>query len=377
MQNEKLSEKKTNLDKYGFREIHSDGDKDANSNESPCDKCKKDVVSGDKAMSCDVCSTWSHISCIKGMTVPVYDALVNGNKSSGLKWFCPNCLDRFLALEKMGKAKVEPTCTIGTQTTAVIQNEQDSPLEVNDAEEAGSSNLERYGNNTGNGKFNVHTFRFNQNREESKPLPICKGYRYGRCTQGANCKFSHPAKCLRYCRNGRDGCGEGFRTCNLLHPVLSRNSLNYKHCFDPDCTLTHLKGTIRKVDEGIEFGIARFNNMQRQYDQTFSGTIADAPMPICEYMPKNTSGPLPMVNGQQSRFIPFPNIEQPSVSLSRPNGGNMRPMQSHKPTPNDFLDLKHMLLQLKEQVASLAMCIPGMQVLPPSMQKQATCMPQI
>ena len=83
----KICQKKTNLDKYGFCEMHTDRNQNANNNESelPCDKCKKEVASGDKAMSCDLCSNWSRISCIKGMTESTDDALLNGNKCNGLK----------------------------------------------------------------------------------------------------------------------------------------------------------------------------------------------------------------------------------------------------------------------------------------------------
>ena len=51
--------------------MHTDRNQDASNNdsESPCDKCKKEVVSdSDKALSCDLCLNWCHFSCIEGMT---------------------------------------------------------------------------------------------------------------------------------------------------------------------------------------------------------------------------------------------------------------------------------------------------------------------
>ena len=87
--------------------------------------------------------------------------------------------------------------------------------------------------------------------------PICKKYRHGICQEGNKCKFSHPAKCLDYCRYGRDGCSEGFNKCKLLHPILCRGSLNYNQCFDSTCTLAHLKGTKRFSDQNL-------SNKQRQ-----------------------------------------------------------------------------------------------------------------
>ena len=84
-------------------------------------------------------------------------------------------------------------------------------------------------------------------------ISICKNYKYGSYNDGNSCKYSHPPKCLNYCRYGKEGCNEGYKKCNKLHPVLCRNSLNHGHCFDEKCTLAHLKGTKRfpSLDQGV------------------------------------------------------------------------------------------------------------------------------
>ena len=56
-------------------------------------------------------------------------------------------------------------------------------------------------------------------------------------------------KCLDYCRYGRDGCKDGFSSCKLLHPVLCKSSLNHRQCYNSNCTLAHLKGTIRNLED--------------------------------------------------------------------------------------------------------------------------------
>ena len=245
--------------------------------QSPCDKCKKEVVSGVKAMSHDLRSNWSHISCIKGMTELMYDALLNGNKCNGLKWFCPNYLDCIVAVKKTGNAKVKTTCinTTRTQTssvcisTAVTPNQHDSRLETNDAEEAGSSHLGSPGNDAGTGRSSIYAIQNNQNRKDTfRTLLICRYYRIGKCNKGENYIFRHPAKCIKYCRSEREGCGGGFHECQLLHPELCWNFLESRECNGKDCTRAHQKETIRKsVKEKFHNGYHRLDQRSIHYQK--------------------------------------------------------------------------------------------------------------
>ena len=51
--------------------------------------------------------------------------------------------------------------------------------------------------------------------------------------------------CLDYCHYGREGYSGGFTKCKLLHLVLCRGSLRKNECFDPNCPLADVKGTVR------------------------------------------------------------------------------------------------------------------------------------
>ena len=85
-----------------------------------------------------------------------------------------------------------------------------------------------------------------RNQYNNDTTIICHQYRLGKCNKEEQCVYKHPSKCINYCRYGHEGCGGGFRQCQLLHPVMCCNSLNNRECFDLDCTLTHLKGTVRR-----------------------------------------------------------------------------------------------------------------------------------
>ena len=55
--------------------------------ESFCGHCKSIVLPTDKALSCEVCSTWWHITCVD-VTATKYKFLMN---NTDIFWFCPNC----------------------------------------------------------------------------------------------------------------------------------------------------------------------------------------------------------------------------------------------------------------------------------------------
>ena len=55
--------------------------------ESNCGQCKLAVLPQDKALSCEVCAVWWHISCVD-VTATKYKFLMN---NTDLHWFCPCC----------------------------------------------------------------------------------------------------------------------------------------------------------------------------------------------------------------------------------------------------------------------------------------------
>ena len=161
--------------------------------------CNDIVVEECKAISCDICNGWCHDKCASNEDlVKLLEALSannDDNKILGvLLWMCPNCAN---ASETKSK-----TIQISKNTCTMIDIDSD---------------MEKHSDSSRN--------------------PICKKYRRGVC-HDENCRFSHPAKCLAYCRYGRDGCSGGYNNCKLLHPVLCRGSLNYKSVFRPILSLS-------------------------------------------------------------------------------------------------------------------------------------------
>ena len=57
----------------------------------PCGICQKEVKSKHKAICCDLCDQWIHISCNK-LTKTDYNKMMNSN----LLWFCKKCLKKEL-----------------------------------------------------------------------------------------------------------------------------------------------------------------------------------------------------------------------------------------------------------------------------------------
>ena len=182
------------------------------SEECKCNICSEKVEEADdKVIGCDICETWCHEKCVgsSGLLKLLHEVAKANSHSSdisflgNLLWVCPKCLT--------GPPK------------AVSISKDSCSLD----------------------KPNARTIQTEGNLSSSITKPICKDYRHGLCNKGDTCQFSHPDKCLNYCRYGKKGCNSGFANCKLLHPVLCRNSLNKGVCFDSKCTLAHLKGTVR------------------------------------------------------------------------------------------------------------------------------------
>ena len=83
---------------------------------------------------------------------------------------------------------------------------------------------------------------------------VCEDYRRGKCVHGISgkkvvggevCKFSHPKKCLKWCKYGKNhryGCNKGDE-CNKFHPLLCKFALKKVYCRSRNCTYAHPKGT--------------------------------------------------------------------------------------------------------------------------------------
>ena len=56
----------------------------------PCGQCSLNVNSDDKALCCDGCNQWVHVSCDHFISESVYDNFVGSPTSD--PWFCSNCI---------------------------------------------------------------------------------------------------------------------------------------------------------------------------------------------------------------------------------------------------------------------------------------------
>ena len=85
---------------------------------------------------------------------------------------------------------------------------------------------------------------------------VCIPYMRGNCphgklgfneVDGEQCRNLHPKKCFRWMSGGHHevhGCTKG-PDCEYNHPVLCKNSVRYRKCFNTNCTFTHLRFTKR------------------------------------------------------------------------------------------------------------------------------------
>lgn len=91
------------------------------------------------------------------------------------------------------------------------------------------------------------------NQHQVKHPQTCKYYKQNKCKYGIsgdNCSHSHPRPCPKLLQHGLDrklGCTLGKR-CPNFHPIICRDSLWHRKCYNRHCTYLHLKGTKRHRD---------------------------------------------------------------------------------------------------------------------------------
>ena len=185
---------------------------------------------------------------------------------------------------------------------------------------------------------------------------VCPHYKKGKCRHGASgknlvdgklCMYVHPRKCLRYCRFGTDAYKGCSGSCNLLHPILCKNSLNSGQCLLQNCTFAHLAGTKRHItpilpntyENDFNTHIVQNNGVSVPHSRHFS-------------LPWNAQVQYPNVQYQGSqRFIPPQNY--------RYNGNDFPPLQNreegqrHMSSTIKYLqDSVHYLLQNSNSASS-------------------------
>ena len=115
--------------------------------------------------------------------------------------------------------------------------------------------------------------------------PICDKYRTGKCPHGLRgnklvdghkCPKSHPKRCIKFCKNGKNGrygCSKG-ENCKYYHPVLCKFSLRNRICTNKECTFVHLKGTKREQPLPDQEPSRAINNASRQMPRPTEPNVA-------------------------------------------------------------------------------------------------------
>ena len=260
-------------------------------------------IDSEEFVTCFECKLIFHPEC-NGVDPNLYK-LLNENKSPGLSWLwrCDTCivpgdflgrvsssldsvsdlilrkfndlketLDKSITeqinnkIEDLNK-KLEKEIPTSSETTNPLQTglpPKDSTSTADDAED--NNNLDN----------NLNTHKDTDQYMVKKSKPICKYYIKGICRHGSSgrkivggneCVFDHPRKCQKYCKFGHDITNGCSGPCNLFHPILCTNSINYKQCLRPECTFTHLVGTIRhrNPEQNINSRYSNFNNRKSPY----------------------------------------------------------------------------------------------------------------
>ena len=83
---------------------------------------------------------------------------------------------------------------------------------------------------------------------DPKSFPnICPDFLAFKCKRRSQCLLDHPKVCYNFIDHGhKDPYGCDGRKCTELHPPMCKESLKDMKCFNQDCQLWHLRGTIRK-----------------------------------------------------------------------------------------------------------------------------------
>ena len=306
-----------------------------------CGVCSNSCKNNNEAIECDHCVQWFHAECIK-MPTQQYKALSSCLDMNivGLKWLCKTCDEA----SSPGASKNLRSVVNTSQTNVSVG--------LDDAQVCPSGS---YSSSAGcPGKISCNeesnpdeaSSNYSQSEKSKKfSAPICSKYRRGKCERGDDCTFSHPPKCLKYCRYGREGCGNGFRNCSLLHPVLCRNSLRYRQCFNPSCTFTHLKGTARNPNNNY--------NHQPQYNRHNTPT---------DFQGRN--GP-PVFSTENPGERDWDG-NQFSRNYSNQQQINSRQVPLDLPSKNNFLEMREIMRQLQNQINNIVSHLPNLSTILPN-----------
>ena len=290
-----------------------------------CDSKIDDVA---KAISCGICQGWFHLSCVSLEQETA--AIIKVDKSKNIIWKCDACnfqqplSNKVSTLEKFVSSKFDEIMSKFANLSSQINNEREksnlSQPKVS-TKSVSSQTIDAADQSPNQADSNEIDTNTNPN-DNKAPAIICSYYRKGKCRYGATgkklidgqeCKFLHPRKCLKFCRNGsnteRGGCAG---PCTLLHPILCKSSQLNRTCFSNLCTLAHLSGTRRSRD--VEFSMPNNSiNYQTNFQRPINSSMNPAYTP---YQVNTNSRP---VNHPAS----FSNISRQQVPDYNPNSSGL------------------------------------------------------
>lgn len=236
---------------------------------STCLACKKPINDGRaNSIQCYLCKGWSHMKC--SVNKEVFDLLAKISKKDSTKkrsmvtdgmvsYICGGCQ---VSIQLMfNPSDVRTTKNQDCNVTKRVANKKKISIFTQTVLEKTSSEVKHCATQvqlTATPPYEtavkINNPTFDDNYRQHTNNSICYNYRKGKCRHGQSgnklvygqkCNFLHPQKCLKYCRFGHDkrqGCNG---PCDLLHPILCRNSVKYNKCLNENCTFAHLSGTER------------------------------------------------------------------------------------------------------------------------------------
>lgn len=262
-------------------------------------KCSKIVPESGDSIFCDFCNKWFHLSCTE-VDKDTFQFLTNTSQS--IFWKCSICpsveeilnmhhnfknfeknlttkIDKIetniskkinLAYKAKGGSSYSTSTSLLNATTVPPLSCTTTVLPRLDATTVSPSS-----SNKNIGKADISTKQAND-KISNTTEKICNYYRMGICRHGASgkklvnnreCIYRHPLKCKNYCRYGQEGC-DG--SCGHLHPILCRDSLNFRQCNNANCTFAHLQGTQRYYDKPHNYDDNRASTRKFRNSRNFN-----------------------------------------------------------------------------------------------------------
>lgn len=111
-------------------------------NKDDCGKCHKPCKRSQKAMDCDICQTWFHVTCTD-VEEDEYDVYVKKQQAKrGFKWFCPEC--RAIVSDTLSSLKAGSGNKVMLGELEKMQQKFDKDFEkINSQIKSLTSNLQR------------------------------------------------------------------------------------------------------------------------------------------------------------------------------------------------------------------------------------------